>query len=323
MSTSRWVIVLLVVGGLAVFILQNTSPSIALVLLGGRTVALPLAVWLGSAIALGALTAILFSDLVNFGKLAAARSRRRRWQVRPDSPADRSGTGFRDSSPDARGQTNRGIPRRDGPARTSSNSSSPAAPRRDAVAAEDWQTWGERVPPSQWDDWSQADNAEPAGSRFPRRQRQDRAKADSVLNDLDRGWEESARDTVYVPRGGSTVEDTLDDIAEGWEDWETEDDSPAATAYSYGYGERGSSSRVDSVYGPPDDELEEYQDRPAAEGDRAEDWGLDEPSPTVNADARERDTEDSEGVYDADYRVIIPPYRPMDAEDGNDRDRTP
>ncbi|MEO1299417.1 MAG: hypothetical protein AAFW75_27315, partial [Cyanobacteria bacterium J06636_16] len=73
------------------------------------------------------------------------------------------------------------------------------------------------------------------------------------------------------------------------------------------------------------DELEQSQDRPVADGDRDEDWGLDEPAPAASTPASNTDAEDS-GVYDADYRVIIPPYRPIDGEDENentnDRDLT-
>ena len=275
-----------------------------------------------SAIALGSLTTLLFSDLVDFSRLVSSRSQRRRWHVRPESPSDRSkATGFRPPTQEQRRETRWSSSRR-GEATKSSRVQQQSVPR-DAGAAEDWQTWGERVPASQWEDWSQTGNADPAGSRFSRRQSQERDTASGVVNDLDRDWDDSARDTVYVPPGGSSVEDALDDIAEGWEDWEAENKPRAETAYSYGYGKSGSSSRIDSVYGPPDDAQEPYGDRPPAEGDRDEDWGLDEPSPVANATDGDSDTQNSDGVYDADYRVIIPPHRPIDTEDENERDRTP
>ncbi|MEO0984533.1 MAG: hypothetical protein AAFY20_03185 [Cyanobacteria bacterium J06639_14] len=321
MSTLRLVIALLIVCGLVIFVLQNISPSIGLVIVGVRTAALPLAFWLGGAIALGALTTLLFSNSLDLGKIASGRSsNRRRWQVRPKSPSDQAGAA-RFRSPFSRGAQ---AARKEAPhGNDASRSRRPQTAPRDATAAEDWQTWGERTPASQWEDWSPANRAAATEQRFSRRQRQDREQATGVINDMDKGWDDSARDTVYVPPGGSAVEDALDEIAEGWDDWEAEN-TPAATAYSHGYSGSGADSRVDSVYGPPDDALEEYRDRPSGstEGDRDEDWGLDDATDPQQSAASSPDTEEGEGVYDAEYRVIIPPYRPLD-EAEKEGDRTP
>ncbi|MBE7382614.1 MAG: hypothetical protein F6J95_014525 [Leptolyngbya sp. SIO1E4] len=336
MSTPRLVVALLVICGLVTIALQNTSPSLALVFLGFRSITLPLGVWLSGAIALGALTTLALTEFIPFSATAPKRPPRRRWQVRPDAPSDRSGAaGARPSPRTPPREAPKKTPRdRRRPEPTSSftgQNTAKTAPR-DAAAAEDWQTWGQRTPASQWEDWSQAGTADPADQRFSKRQRKDREKAENAINDISDGWAGSAQETVYVASGGSAVEDALDEISEGWDDWESEAAAPSETAYSYRYRGAEASPRVDAVYGPPDDVGENYPDLgSAAADDSDEDWGLEsdeaaagkswqESPPSNDLDAN-NESEASDGVYDADYRVIIPPHRPLE-EDENDRDRT-
>lgn len=328
MRTSKLVVALLIVCALAILVVQNRSPSLALVFLGRQTVSLPLAVWLCGAIALGSLTAIVLFKTAGGGHDGGDRAQRRRWQVRPDA-SDASVSNPNDFRTTPSG-TPRDIPRdmrREAPRQarpqtsvstSSSKSSSSQASSRSSAATEDWQAWGQRNAASQWEDWSEAGRTDPAGQNVTKRQRQDREKADSAINDMSQGWANSAQDTVYVAPGGSAVEDSLDDIAEGWGEWEAE--PPAETAYAYGYQGTEAASRVDAVYSPADDEPEQS---PVAASDD-EDWGLDievdpavtgqpnKPAPSETAaPATENDT-DGEGVYDADYRVIIPPNRSLD-----------
>ncbi|MEO1093502.1 MAG: hypothetical protein AAFX01_01215 [Cyanobacteria bacterium J06638_28] len=317
MRTPRLIATLLVVCVLAAFILQNGSPGLNLVFLGFRSVALPFSFWLGSAIALGALTTLGISQLL--GSTPATGSRdRRRWQVKPDAGATARDT-HNPYDPPRRPNNRRSTP----PPQTGQR---PPVNRSPATPA-NWQTWENRNPASRWEDWSQANSPDPADANFSKRQRQDQEKAKSTLNDMTQGWDETAKDTVYVAPGGSKVEDTLDDIADGWDDWETEQ-PPAQTAYAYGHQDR--ESRVDAVYGPPDDQLPRYQDWYVApdDGDSDEDWGLDieagsETSPTPES-AASNEAETGDGVYDADYRVIIPPQQPFDKNtDNNADDRSP
>lgn len=65
MSVIRIVLLLLVVGGLAIVTLSNLSPSLPLVFLGIQTPALPLAVWVGGAIAAGVATSFCL-QLLNY-----------------------------------------------------------------------------------------------------------------------------------------------------------------------------------------------------------------------------------------------------------------
>lgn len=65
MPVMRIVLLVLVVGGLTLFALSNLSPVVPLVFLGSTTVALPLATWIGIAIAAGAGTSF-FLQLLSY-----------------------------------------------------------------------------------------------------------------------------------------------------------------------------------------------------------------------------------------------------------------
>ncbi|NER82743.1 MAG: hypothetical protein F6K42_24945 [Leptolyngbya sp. SIO1D8] len=325
MSTPRLVVALLIICGLVTVALQNTSPSLALVFLSFRTATLPLGVWLSGAIILGALTTMVLTEFTISRERPSQRPRRRRWRVSPN-PTDQPGSaGRRSSSQDT--------PRRSTSSAREKNRSKPQPSPRDPAAAEDWQAWGQRIPASQWEDWSQSGSPEPTNQTFSKRQRRDKDKAENTIKDLSDGWDSSAQDTVYVAPGGSAVDDVLDDIAEGWDDWDSETASPSETAYSYRYRGDAASSRADQVYGPPDDAVEtfqEFQSAPAS-GDDNEDWGLEPDETSAGKPWTEKtsphdpgvNSEDNEEVYDADYRVIIPPYRPLEEDTEDDRDRTP
>jgi len=65
MPVFRIVLLLLVVGGLTLFAFSNLSPVLPLVFLGIKTPALPLATWVGGAIAAGAITSF-FLQLLSY-----------------------------------------------------------------------------------------------------------------------------------------------------------------------------------------------------------------------------------------------------------------
>lgn len=299
-QTPRLVVAALIVAALVILAWQNATPTLALTFLGFRSVALPLGVWLVGAIALGVLTTLAIAALANLGSTAQQRAQRRRWQVRPDMPphpdAGRSGDGtsqqrdrgwkvrspqdfFRREPADREPRRNDNPPPRD-------RSPQSTPPPNKVMAEEDWQTWGQRSAPSRWSDWADASGTRPEDENLDRRQRRDRDQAEAAIHDLDKGWDNSAQETVYVAPGGSDVDDALDEIEDGWEDWDSPDNPLADTAYSQKYEGSERDNRRDSIYAPPDD----------ANGD--------------------------DEVYDADYRVIIPPYRPLDEEE-NAGDRTP
>jgi hypothetical protein len=179
-------------------------------------------------------------------------------------------------------------------------------PPNTVAAAEDWQSWGQRNSPNKWEDWSQATGNDPINENLSRQQRQDREKAEATIHDLDKGWDESAQETVYVAPGGSDVEDALDDIVDGWEDWDSPDNPLTDTAYAQRYEGVERKARRDAIYAPPDEADDEY-----------EEWE------NLSDQSESDDAENGDSsVYDADYRVIIPPYRPLD-ETGNEGDLAP
>ncbi|NEQ44252.1 MAG: LapA family protein [Leptolyngbya sp. SIOISBB] len=243
----KLIVATLIVAALVILAWQNLTPTLALNFLGFQSVTLPLGVWLTAAIALGALTTITIATLADIKLAPANRSNRRRWNVKSDVPphpdAGRSpdGTtqqrnrGWNVRSPQdffRRNATNRDD-RRQAPRNEPRPRSRPGSPPpSNAVAAEDWQVWGQRNKPSAWQEWSDASGNQPGAENFDRRQRRDRDKAEATIHDLDKGWDDSARDTVYVPPGGSEVQDTLDEIEDGWEDWDSPDNPLADTAYA-------------------------------------------------------------------------------------------
>ena len=281
--TTNLVIVILIAASLVVLAVQNSSSALGLIFLGFRTMVLPLGVWLSGAIALGALSAIALFALTGDG--TAPTATRRRWTVRPDGAAPNDERPNRSPSQNFRSPSPGAAPRAtpsDAPARPPS---SPSGKTGDRATTEDWQTWGQRTSPRQWEDWPQTDGSTAAAENLSRRERKERQQMETAIKDLDQGWDASAQEVVYVAPRGSDVEDALDEIADGWEDWDSADNPLADTAYAQRYDGVARKARRDAVYAPPDDEGE--------------------------AD---------EGVYDADYRVIIPPYRPTAAPED---DRTP
>ncbi|MEM9448500.1 MAG: LapA family protein [Cyanobacteria bacterium P01_E01_bin.6] len=64
MAIRNLLLLILFVGSLVIFTLENMSPVVPLVILGSQTQALPLAIWLVGAIALGVLTTLLVAGLM-------------------------------------------------------------------------------------------------------------------------------------------------------------------------------------------------------------------------------------------------------------------
>lgn len=86
MREFRNVLLLVVLGGLTIFALQNTSPSLSLVFLGMRSIALPLSVWILAAIALGVVTAWAIAILFGLYHYWDTRNPRPRRTQRPLEP---------------------------------------------------------------------------------------------------------------------------------------------------------------------------------------------------------------------------------------------
>lgn len=358
LATPRFVVLFLFTIALVVFIAQNTFPALPLVFLGLQSQPLPLAVWLGGAIALGALTTLAIAALLPGGPLPTGRRTYQRYGQRlssDDVQEERSqdttaaGKPGRSSGRDMGGRDAGG---RDagggrGTARSGTGdrgSRRAAASRRDdwATAGPEWQDWSAMQSPAQWDDWealSQAAAAAPdrqpgSGWLGGGRQRQE-ARVRESMQDLEEGWDGDSYDR-YQPRGGSQVDDHLEDIGTGW------DNGDSANDYGYDYGhdyERSQTPKTvyrdGSLYSQSyRDDAEAYAsttDRTAEgatwnEEDWDQDWdGAPDGSYGDYGDADDLDAPSvgPDGVVEADYRVIIPPYRGLDDDDdresGSDR----
>jgi len=81
MATQR-VIPFLLLLGLGIFVLQNSTPSLSLVLWGQTTLALPLSLWILGAIAAGALTMAILMGLLGLA------NRPRKSRSRPSTPLE-------------------------------------------------------------------------------------------------------------------------------------------------------------------------------------------------------------------------------------------
>lgn len=234
---------LLVVVALVVLVLQNLSPVLSLVVLGRSTLALPLAVWLLCAIAIGGLCTLIIYQLV-----PSKRPYRPMGKRLSDPPSPAPSNRFVDAP--AANQTPIGGP--------SPNSSQQNPYDRD---------WDEFRAPEQWDEWGQQTASAP-------RDNPPSTATDDAMQDIESGWGEDD----YENSGRFAARRTGSDI--GWDERQEypEDAGPAPRTYEEGW-----------LYG--NDAAEEPRD-PA------------EPGVPPSGD---------EDVYDANYRVIIPPYDTKDS----------
>lgn len=234
-------LLLLIAGGLAIFTLQNLAP-IAIVILGVKTPALPLAIWVLGMMAAGALTTVLLSGFSSLSKAAVRRST----QPGPrDSQRDRATDTPRSpwSASGSRNSASAGNPfQADSRSR---NSSTGAANSRRSV--DDWET----SPSDDWDDWSE-----------PQPQ----------------------------PASKTRIRDTADD---DWAKWDEERN-------------QREESRRRAASETPSPRRASDREPPAQSSAESANYSYREPQDTAG---ERKKTE----VYDAEYRVLIPPYNPTPA----------
>jgi uncharacterized integral membrane protein len=82
MTLFRLLLFLLIVGGIAAIAVQNLG-LIHLVVLGQKTISLPLAVWLLGAMVLGSLTSIFLTGLIEWASFWSRRQERRSYRDNP------------------------------------------------------------------------------------------------------------------------------------------------------------------------------------------------------------------------------------------------
>ena len=257
MQPIRLAIALILIGGLVLLTVQNLSPAMPLVVLGGSTLSLPLAVWIGGAIAAGAATTLVISALSSL-----ARPVRRSAPKRPAAAV--GGTSFKAPwTPQPSGKS----------AQTGSAQTKPSSRQDD---------WNAPQGKDEWDDWEEpAPPAAPSTtqSRAPQPEARDRLDEDWAdwdgYDDYQRGSQrnepqrnEPQRNepqTPYVPRriDFETKQEPVTRIQSG-------------SVYSHSY------NRTDEPADRPDDLRDRNDTPPRKPGE----------------------------VYDAEYRVLTPPYHP-------------
>jgi len=73
MSVTRVILILVVIGSITLFVVQNAATSLSLVFLGMRSLTLPLSLWILLGLAMGFLTSFLISGLVVFSNYLAEK----------------------------------------------------------------------------------------------------------------------------------------------------------------------------------------------------------------------------------------------------------
>jgi uncharacterized integral membrane protein len=351
MATVRLVIVLLILGVVVLLAVQNTAPALPLIVFGGQTVALPLGVWLVIAIALGALTTLAFTALLGASGSQGKRSRAYKYRAQPFYEPRDSNIAAREVAEEMSSRSS-----------SSSRAAQSQSPRDDQRANDrtygrEWQDWTNLQsgnPANNWEAVEQAAQSRQGpptegGARdntgggigswlFGQRKVAETEQVNQSWQELSDDWgEQDYRD--YRARGVSPVDESLDDINQGWA--ETQDygassrdfevpQSPKrvyqdGSLYSYSYHHQEGEAQRDNIYAPPDDAIygdegfdrDAYIDLSQPQDYTDEGEQVDEPAPYGSGDYGTQDLGEPEiaedGVVDADYRVIIPPSPPSDA----------
>ncbi|MGG6240773.1 hypothetical protein ACQ4N7_19300 [Nodosilinea sp. AN01ver1] len=373
MATVRLIVVVLVLGLVVLLGVQNLAPALPLVFFGGSTQALPLGIWLAGAVLLGALTTLVMTALLGSAG-GSRRSRSNAYKYRPQSfyeptgyepTGSASGPGVSAAASRAASDRPNQPPYTNPASRSAGAGRSPASPsdRPQGDPADDdpsWRAWTNLRSPAQMNDWeslsraSQPETSSPASgtplgaasgiidgvttwfSSSKQRAKQQQ-RVDESLRELDDDWG-GLEDQPYNTPGVSPVQDSLDEISQGWEQGQTRPsrdpgrDFEAAQAprrvyqdgslYSYSYRDDDDSpapsGQVDNIYAPPDD-IGGYGDPDHSYAGSGSEYASEtvygfSPDEAYSADLDDDGTPlgdpemAEDGVVDADYRVIVPPY---------------
>lgn len=249
---------LFVIVALAVLLLSNLAP-VSLTILGIKTLALPLGIWIVGAIAAGAFTTVIISGLFSLSRPASSGRRPKR------------STSSRSSSSPRAPWANWNNPQAAASTQTSSSKESAYSSSSSRRGGDDW---GSGESKEEWEDWS--NDQEPTDRQF-----QPQTQVRDTEDDDWANWE------GYEDLGRKPHSDEFEDV----EDFETDrgdrtvnrDMPPRRTDFEV-QREPESHRQTGSVYS--------YSYRKETEP---------EPAPPAKKPGE---------VYDAEYRVLTPPYRP-------------
>ncbi|MEB3358884.1 MAG: hypothetical protein VKK04_19315 [Synechococcales bacterium] len=218
MSIAKLILLLLVLGALVVFALENWLPAVPLVILGSSTVALPLAVWILGAIAAGALTTLVVTLLLRLGGGGNVPSRRRS-PVQPNRDRTESVASGRADRPQWSSPPFAGFSRQPTAEKAAAASDRPrsgaASPRR---PADSWESFSR--PRTDWEDWQRYEEPIPTGGDRPPTTRVSPPSQSKFEPEFEPELEvefepEPVRDT------GTRIRDREDRV---WSDWDGYDD---------------------------------------------------------------------------------------------------
>ncbi|MBL1175924.1 hypothetical protein [Pantanalinema sp. GBBB05] len=208
---ARLFLLLVIAGGLVGFAIQNWSPTIALTFLGIKTMALPLALWVLWAIAIGIVTTLVINALFAASNYLAVQAFRN--QLRRNARASESQTY----------ETGRG---------SGSTYSTTATSRTSTSANPDasWRSWRR--------DPTEREQRPPAS---PRDQSAARDKLDELMDELD-DWETPTSDDWETnPREDRSDRQNRETAGSKGRDYEKSQvpraTSQSGSVYSYGYRE--------------------------------------------------------------------------------------
>ena len=249
MAAIRFFLLLVLLGGLTVLLVQNWTPVLSLVFLGGQTQALPLSIWILFSVAAGAITSIFIASCFQIASyFAQPRPKKQRRRAAKTSTRFATEEKNTNKTPD--------------PPKTSNYSYTAASSSRQTQTSvqEDADGWDAAAN----DDWDFTEDTQSTSQDTDRKEYTDRVAADRKRSSTGRDeWEYVPQDTEQQPQ----------DRQKNYTSDETnrpDNNEP---------NEPRSSDRSDSVYS--------YSAR----------------EPKNSGVGR------TESVYDAEYRVLTPPYK--------------
>jgi len=247
MAAIRFFLLLVLLGGLTVLLVQNWTPVLSLVFLGGQTQALPLSIWILFSVAAGAITSIFIAICFQISSyFAQPRPKKQRRRAAKNSTRLATEEKNTNTTPD--------------PPKTSYSYTAASSSRQTQTSVQEADGWDTATN----DDWDFSEDTEPTRQDTDRKEYTDRVAADRRRSSTPQDdWEYVPQDTQQQPQ----------DRQRSYTSDET--DRPTNNEPN----ELKSSDRSASVYS--------YSAR----------------------EPRNSGVGRTESVYDAEYRVLTPPYR--------------
>jgi hypothetical protein len=272
----RLVLLLLMIGALTIFVVQNAVPAMPLTFLGMKTVGIPLGIWVVGAIAAGALTTFLFSILFNLSGSVAA-SRARRTAAKGNATQARTGGGGPSWSPP---------PWTGGWKAAEEPQDSTRASRR--TGGDD--DWGQGRTEA-WDDWGTSSDA------YTPPQSTQSSTAYRPYQSTEQSYDAPAQEQRFEQRTYEepVYEEPAYEERDEWDDWEEPEPEQ----------DRGGRSQPEE---PPPKKIVEVNRAPASRSQSGTVYSYTYRPSDEEAPPRK------ESIYDAEFRVIMPPQEPPPEE---------